>query len=116
MFSLGYHIGTMTPRQCIDLLIDRVGFEPDNATAEVRRSFGGGYPPLYQAAYMLGGKQIWALRKELVDTGKMTDREFHDAILQQHGMPIAMVRAVLTKQELKRDSVPSWKFGTAFGE
>src|SRR5439155_6260254 len=53
MFSLGYHMGTMTPRQCIDLLIDRVGFEPDNATAEVRRSFAGGYGPLYQAAYLV---------------------------------------------------------------
>ena len=63
IFSLGYHIGTMTPRECIDLLIDRVGFEPENATAEVRRSFAGGYGPLYQAAYMLGGKQIWSLRR-----------------------------------------------------
>ena len=115
IFSLGYHIGTLTPRECIDLLIDRVGFEPENATAEVRRSFAGGYPPLYQAAYMLGGKQLWALRKELVDTGKMTDRDFHDAILKEHAMPIAMVRAILTKQNLKADSYPAWKFGTAFG-
>ena len=116
IFSLSYHMGTMTPRECIDLLVDRVGFEPENATAEVRRSFAGGYPPLYQAAYMLGGKQIWSLRKELVGTGKMTDRQFHDAILAEHGMPIAMVRAILTKQELKPDSNPMWKFGDAFGK
>ena len=111
MFSLGYHLGTMTPRQCVDLLIDRVGFEPDNSMAEVRRSFGGGYGPLYQCAYLLGGMQFRALRKELVDSGKMTDREFHDAVLAEHSMPVAMVRAILTKQPLTADGLPPWKFG-----
>ena len=75
IFSLGYHLGQMTPRQCVDLLVDRVGFEPDNAAAEVRRSFAGGYGPLYQAAYLVGAMQFRALRKELVDTGKMTERD-----------------------------------------
>ena len=109
MFSLGYHMGTMTPRQCIDLLTDRVGFEPENAAAEVRRSFVGGYPPLYQAAYLVGGWQFWALRKELVGSGKMTDRQFHDAILAEHAMPVAMVRAAIRKEPLTPE-VPAWKF------
>ena len=30
-----------------DLLVKRVGHEPENAIAEVRRSFDGSYPPLY---------------------------------------------------------------------
>jgi uncharacterized protein (DUF885 family) len=111
IFSLSYHMGTMTPRQCIDLLIDRVGFEPDNAAAEVRRSFGGGYGPLYQAAYLLGGFQFWELRKELVDTGKMTERQFHDAILHEHSMPVAMVRAILMNQPLKEEGLEPWRFG-----
>lgn len=113
IFSLGYHLGTMTPQQCIDLLVDRVGHERENATAEVRRSFGGSYGPLYQAAYMLGGMQLYALRKDLVGTGKMTERDFHDAILKENRIPIAMVRASLTKQKLTRDHVAEWKF---FGE
>jgi uncharacterized protein (DUF885 family) len=113
IFSLGYHLGTMTPRQCIDLLVDRVGFEPDNATAEVRRSFTGGYGPLYQCAYMLGGKQFWALRQELVTSGKMTERAFHDAVLAEHSMPVAMVRAVLTGQKLTADGLPAWRFADA---
>jgi uncharacterized protein (DUF885 family) len=87
-----------------------VGHERDNATAEVRRSFAGGYTPLYQAAYMLGGLQIWGLHKELVDSGKMTDRAFHDAILKEGSMPIAMVRAILTKETLTRDYNPQWRF------
>jgi uncharacterized protein (DUF885 family) len=100
----------MTPQQCIDLLVNRVGHEVDNATAEVRRSFGGTYGPLYQAAYLLGGLQIYSLHKELVAGGKMTDRAFHDAILQENRIPVEMVRAILTKQKLTRDFTTSWKF------
>src|SRR5260370_28737132 len=39
IFSLNFHLGKMTPQECIDFLVDRVGHERDNATAEVRRSF-----------------------------------------------------------------------------
>ena len=95
---------------CIDLLVNRVGHEVDNATAEVRRSFAGSYGPLYQAAYLLGGLQIYWLRKELVDSGKMTNRAFHDAILKENRIPIEMVRALLTKQKLTRDYASNWKF------
>jgi uncharacterized protein (DUF885 family) len=110
MFSLGFHLEQMTPQECIDLLVNRVGHELDNATAEVRRSFAGNYGPLYQCAYLLGGLQIRALRRELVDTGKMTNRQFHDAILKENRIPIEMVRASLTKQRLARDFSPAWKF------
>lgn len=110
MFSLGFHLEQMTPQESIDLLVNRVGHELDNATAEVRRSFAGNYGPLYQCAYLLGGLQIRALRRDLVDTGKMTNRQFHDAILKENRIPIEMVRASLTKQRLTRDFAPAWKF------
>ena len=111
MFSLGFHLGTMTPQQAIDLLVDRVGHERANATAEVRRSFNGSYSPLYQAAYMMGGLQFRALHQELVKSGRMTDRAFHDAVLATNSMPVEMVRAVLTNQRLAQGHVPSWRFG-----
>jgi hypothetical protein len=95
VFSLKYHLGQMTPQQAIDYLVENVGFERANAEGEVRRSFNGSYPPLYQIAYMIGGLQIRSLRRELVDTKKMTNREFHDAILQGGPMPIELVRARL---------------------
>ena len=79
IFSLSFHLEKMTPKECIDLLVDRIGHERDNATAEVRRSFTTSYGPLYQAAYLLGGLQLRALHRELVESGKMTDRDFHDA-------------------------------------
>lgn len=110
IFSLRFHLGTMTPQEAIDFLVDRVGHERANATAEVRRSFNGTYPPLYQAGYMLGGMQIRALHEELVESGKMTNREFHDAILQGGYMPIEMIRARLTEQMIPRDYVANWRF------
>ena len=110
IFSLSFHLEKMTPQECIDLLVKRVGHELDNATAEVRRSFAGSYGPLYQCAYLLGGLQIRALHGELVDSGKMTNRAFHDAILKENRIPIEMVRASLTKQKLTRDFSSSWKF------
>ena len=61
----------------------------------MRRSFNGTYSPLYQAGYMLGGLELRALHHELVDSGRMTERAFHDAVLQGGAMPIAMVRARL---------------------
>lgn len=110
IFSLGFHTETMTAPECIKLLIDRVGHEPASAEAEVRRSLSGDYPPLYQAAYLLGGLQISALRRELVESGKITDKAFHDALLKQNSIPIEIVRAALTNQTLPRNFTTGWKF------
>ena len=110
IFSLKFHLGEMTPQQAIDFLVDRVGHERANAEAEVRRSFNGTYPPLYQAGYMLGGLQLRALHADLVTTGRMTERDFHDAILQGGRMPIAMVRARLSNEPFDRSGPRAWRF------
>lgn len=110
VFSLSFHLGKMTPEQCIEYLVDKVPFERANSEAEVRRSFNGSYPPIYQAAYMLGGLQLRALHEELVTSKKMTDRQFHDAVLQGGPMPIAMVRARLTNIPLTREGAAPWRF------
>ena len=110
IFSLRFHLGTMTPQEAVDFLIDKVGHERANAEGEVRRSFAGDYEPLYQAAYMLGGLQFYALHRELVTSGRMTDRAFHDTILQGGRMPVEMVRARLLKQAPTRAYVAKWKF------
>ncbi len=110
IFSLRFHLGTMTPQEAVDFLVQRVGHERANAEAEVRRSFNGTYSPMYQAAYMLGGLQFRALHRELVVTGRMTNKEFHDAILQGGRMPVEMVRARMLNVPLTRDYKASWKF------
>jgi uncharacterized protein (DUF885 family) len=110
IFSLSFHLGKMTPQEAVDFLVTRVGHERANAEAEVRRSFNGSYSPLYQAAYMLGGLQIRALREELVRGGRMTDKQFHDAILHGGPMPIELMRARLTGTMLPRDYAARWRF------
>jgi Bacterial protein of unknown function (DUF885) len=108
IFSLNFQLGRWTPQQCVDFLVDRVGHERANAAAEVRRSAQA--VPLYQAAYLLGGLQFRALYKELVGSGRMNARAFHDAVLQGGSLPVELVRARLTDQPLTRDFRSQWRF------
>jgi uncharacterized protein (DUF885 family) len=110
IFSLKFHLGQMTAPQAIDFLVTRVGHERRNATAEVRRSVNGSYGPLYQAAYMLGGLQLRALHKEMVESKNMTEREFHDQILHENAIPIEMIRGSMGGENLNQDFKSTWKF------
>ncbi|MEL7266175.1 MAG: DUF885 family protein [Planctomycetota bacterium] len=110
IFSLNYQLGEWTPQQCIDFLVQRVGHERKNATAEVRRSVMGGYSPLYQAAYMLGGLQIRSMHEDLVRNGKMSERTFHDTILQEGTMPITALRSILYDDPPTKNGFKRWDF------
>jgi uncharacterized protein (DUF885 family) len=108
--SLAYHLGEMTPTEMISFLMEHVGFERDNATSEVRRFIGDQYSPLYQCGYMIGGLQIRSLYRELVESGRMTPRQFHDEVLKQNSVPITMVRAALLRLPLEEPVAPRWRF------
>jgi hypothetical protein len=110
LFSLNFHLGKWNPQQCVDFLVDRVGHERANAEGEVRRSFAGGYSPLYQIAYLVGGLQIMALKNEVVDKGKMSYKQFHESFMKENAIPIEMVRATFINQPLTRDFTTQWKF------
>jgi uncharacterized protein (DUF885 family) len=112
IFSLNFHMGRWSPEEAIDFLVDRVNFERENAIAEVRRSFdpSAGYSALYQAAYLLGGLQLRGLRHEFVDSGRMSEREFHDRVVIQGSMPIALHRLALLPGTLSRDMSLDWRF------
>jgi uncharacterized protein (DUF885 family) len=101
VFSLKFHLGEWSPRECIDYLVDQVNFE---------RSFAGGYGPLYQAAYQLGALQLRRISRELVDSGKMTYKQFHDAVIEMGSLPFPLVRLALSDQKLSRDMSLEWKF------
>ena len=113
IFSLNFHMGLWSPRECVDFLVERVGHEPANAEAEVRRSFESpqyANQPLYQAAYLLGGLQLRGIRKDLVDSKIMTNKQFHDEVMRQGNMPIALIRLAVTKMKLTRDMDINYKF------
>ncbi|KAI5296447.1 hypothetical protein KEM52_002406 [Ascosphaera acerosa] len=95
LFSISFHLGRMGARECVELLVQRAGHERATAEGEVRRSLAGDYSPLYQAGYMLGALQIYRLRQEVVGSGRMGVKEFHDAFLKGNYMPIEMVRALM---------------------
>ena len=65
---------------------------------------------MYQLAYLTGGRQFYALKKELVDSKKMSYKEFHDQVMKLNAMPVEMVRAILTKQPLTEDFATNWRF------
>ncbi|KAI1777217.1 hypothetical protein F4818DRAFT_341036 [Hypoxylon cercidicola] len=112
LFSVRFHLGQLDARQCVDLLVAKVGHERATAEGEVRRSLGGEYSPLYQAGYMLGALQLMRLRKEAVGRGygQLREKEFHDCILRANVMPIEMLRALVLDKELKKDFKSEWRF------
>lgn len=110
IFSLKFHLGQMTPAECIDLLVNWVGHERATAEGEVRRSFNGDYGPLYQAGYLLGALQLWKLRQEVVDGGILKEKVFHDRILRANMMPIEVLRALILEEELPKDFESKWRF------
>ena len=59
---------------------------------------------------MLGGLQIRALHGQLVGGSRMSEREFHDAILKGGTMPIEMVRARLLREPPRRGFRAGWRF------
>ena len=106
--SLKFHLGEMKPAEMVEFLVNRVGHERFGATSEVRRFLEA--PPLYQAGYLLGGLQLMALHEEMTGPGKMTDRQFHDALLAENTMPVEILRDDLLKLPLSRDAKPLWRF------
>lgn len=109
VFSLKFHLGQMSAQECVDMLVDEVGHERANAEGEVRRSLLGTYPELYQAAYMIGGLQVYALSKEMQAAG-WTPKQFHDRMIRENQMPIEALRCLILGTPLPREPVGKWRF------
>ncbi|HLK63155.1 MAG TPA: hypothetical protein VKU19_06925 [Bryobacteraceae bacterium] len=58
----------------------------------------------------MGALQFYALHKELVVSGKMSNRAFHDAMYREGNMPVEMVRLSLNGQKVTRDHRTNWMF------
>ncbi len=109
LFSLRYHLGEMTPDECVDVLVHRVGHERSNAEAEVRRSFGGLYDPLYQLAYLIGGLMVRDMYHEWVNLER-SPREFHDRFLAENGINLGVLRNRIFDRDLSPSAQTSWTF------
>lgn len=109
--TIKFHTGKMTPDEMVTFLIERVGHEKFGARSEVRRFISEDTPPLYQAGYLLGGRQLADLHEEMTGSGGMTELEFNDAVLEANSMPIEILRAYLRDLPLGPDARPSWRFG-----
>jgi len=107
--SLKFHLGQMKPDEMVDFLVNRVGHERFGAISEVRRYISHDVPPLYQAGYMIGGKQLVALHDELVPA-TLTEQQYNDAVLATGTVPIELLRDELRQLPLTRDSRPGWRF------
>ena len=115
IFSMSYHLGKMTVDECIDLLVNRIGHDRPSATVETKAHLSGmayGGKPLAQISYLVGGLQIRALSAELVASGRMSAKSFHDAVLRENSIPIELLRAKLANLQLSPDYQASWKFYT----
>jgi uncharacterized protein (DUF885 family) len=108
--SLKFHLGEMKPKEMVDFLVDRVGHEKLGATSEVRRFIGSAYSPQYQCGYLIGALQLGALHEEAVTSGKMTERQFNDAVLTYGPIPIELIRAGILDVPLSRDMRAAWRF------
>ena len=106
IFSLKFHMGQWSPQESVDFLVDRVGHERDNATAEVRRSFERRSTDSrsIRRRTCSAACSCAACARELVDTKIMTNKQFHDEIMRQGNMPIALIRLAVTQaSKLTRD-------------
>ena len=54
--------------------------------------------------------QFYALRREVVEEGEMTEKAFHDRVLRENNVPIELLRALLKDKPLSFDHKPSWRF------
>ena len=78
--------------------------------SEVRRFIGGSYSPLYQCGYSIGALRLRALHHELVGSGKLTPKQFNDAVLTYGPIPVELIRAWLLGLPLTRETQAGWRF------
>ena len=85
----------------------------DEVSLALQRSFHGHSVLLLSALGRDGQNLLMTrhpeLRAEIVESGRMTEKAFHDALIRLGSMPIALVRLVLGTQPLRPDMDLAWK-------
>lgn len=91
VLDVGLHTRGMTYDEAVQMLVDRVHFDRQNAEAEVRRYCA---TPGYQLCYAVGRREFRALRDDYhaAKGADYTLRGFHDAALAFGGLPVSLIR------------------------
>lgn len=96
VIDTGLHSQQWTRQQAIDFLLQNTALSAANARAEIDRYISW---PGQALAYKLGELKIWELRhraeRELGDAFDL--RKFHDAVLGNGELPLAMLDAVIDR-------------------
>jgi len=89
--DVGLHTRGMSVEEAINLLVERVHFDPENAAAEVRRYCAH---PAYQVCYAVGRRELMSLRDAYQDRiGDGYSRyKFHKEVLRYGGLPVSFIR------------------------
>ncbi|PKG83305.1 DUF885 domain-containing protein [Colwellia sp. 75C3] len=96
VIDTGIHAMKWSRQEGIDFLSSNTSLSPANVRAEVDRYISW---PGQALSYKLGELHIWKLRKKAEKTlGEQFDlREFHDALLSNGALPLAMVEAEIDR-------------------
>jgi uncharacterized protein (DUF885 family) len=96
VIDTGIHAMKWSRQQGIDFLSSNTSLSPANVRAEVDRYISW---PGQALSYKLGELQIWKLRKKAEKAlGEQFDlREFHDALLSNGALPLAMVETEIDR-------------------
>ncbi len=80
--------GKMTQQQAADLLVAELGFEPQQATAEISWYTGAPATPL---CYATGAEMLLSARAQIVDKGAASLKSFHDSLLHQGSIALPLI-------------------------
>lgn len=96
VIDTGIHSQGWTRQQAIDFLTDNTSLSPMNARAEIDRYISW---PGQALAYKLGELKVWQMRHRAEgQLGDLFDlREFHDVVLGNGALPMAMMEAVVDR-------------------
>ena len=103
--SINYHTKKWTKEQCIAFFKNQVGADDFVAISESNRAFTS-----YPISYLIGGLQFLSLKKELVDSGKMSLKDFHNKMYQENYIPMNLFRYALKGEKIPEKIPNSWRF------
>jgi uncharacterized protein (DUF885 family) len=86
------HTGDMTIDQAVDHMVTKAALPPQVAGAEVDRYCAW---PTQAASYLTGSTEIERIRQRWMAERKGTLKEFHDAVAESPGLPLALAELAL---------------------